>query len=90
MYFLMNNLSQVISTIGLSLDIIGAFMVASEVVSQYKGHQLKPIETRCSQSEPPEKTDEFTEWENIRNLKMKIGLDLLTIGFLMQIAGVWL
>ena len=90
MYFLKNNLSQVISTIGLLLDIIGAYMVASEVVSQYKGHQLKPIETRCGQSEPPEKTKEFTKWENIRNLKMKIGLFLLTIGFLMQITGVWL
>lgn len=89
MYFLMNNLSQVISTIGLSLDIIGAYLVASEVVSQYKGHQLKPIETRCMQSEPPEKTKEFTNWENIRYLKMKIGLALLIIGFLMQITGVW-
>lgn len=90
MCFLKNNLSQVISTIGLILDIIGAFLVASEVVSQYKGHQLKPIETRCSQSELPEKTKEYKKWENIKNLKMKIGLALLTIGFLMQITGVWL
>ncbi len=92
MYFLCEHLSQIISTFGLALDIFGAFMVASEVVSQYKGKNPFKILPNLANGDikPPEKTNGYINWENITKRKMKIGLVALTIGFAMQAIGLWL
>jgi len=84
--------SQIISTLGLALDIIGAWLVASEIVSQYKGKN--PFRTMPNilngEIPPPEKSNGFMSWEIITKRKMKIGLALLTIGFILQAIGLWL
>ncbi len=84
--------SQLISSLGLLLDIFGAWMVASEVVSQYKG--ANPFRSTPSklngENPPPEKSTGFIIWENTTKCKMKIGLVALTFGFAMQAIGLWL
>ena len=82
--------AQWITTFGLLLDIFGAFLVATEVVSKFHGDQfLGPKEYNKLADNPP-KTPEFAEWERKKFIKMAIGLTLLTLGFLLQIAGTWI
>jgi hypothetical protein len=78
------------TTLGLILDIFGAFLVATEVVNKFHGAMIGPFPTIDSMAEPPPKTPEFIEWERKKFIKMSIGLALLTIGFFLQIVGSWL
>lgn len=72
----------IVNIIGLIFDIIGAWLVASEVVSQYKGTLTKPIGL---DNNGTEKHPEFEKWEFKKYYKMKLGLGCLIIGFLLQI-----
>lgn len=76
---------KVVNTLGLICDIIGASFVASEVISQFKGKQFNPTPTVIDESPPPEKTEQFKEWEIKKYSHMKKGLLFLILGFYLQI-----
>lgn len=89
------NIGRVINSAGLVLDIVGAFLVASEVVRQYRGKKYeepqgfvisKPFITGLEVKE----TAEYAGWEVRRYRSMKCGLVCLTTGFLFQIVSTWL
>jgi hypothetical protein len=84
-------LPKYINSIGLVFDIAGAWLVAWEVVRQYKGQQYGTgtVVSGLFSTSPP-KTNEYKKWERNKYIKMKIGLCLLTIGFLFQIGSNWI
>jgi hypothetical protein len=82
--------AQWITTIGLLLDICGAFLVASEVVRKFDGEQFKGTPSIDELGDPPKKSTEFMRWELSKFNNMKIGLFLLTIGFILQGVATWL
>lgn len=80
---------KIVNSIGLFFDIAGAWLVAWEVVKQFNQCQYKP-QLFDDIGNQLEKDPNFEKWENIKFKKMRIGLALLTIGFLFQIASNWL
>jgi hypothetical protein len=85
------HLEQYLNIFGLILDIIGAWLVAYEVVSQYKGSQFKTSNSivfgLTAVNNAPEETLEYQKWLNKRNRYMWFGLTFLTLGFLVQIVA---
>lgn len=75
---------KLITTLGLFLDIIGAWCIAYEVINIY--HE-NPFETTFGGKQI--KLEKFQIWEKKKLFFMKIGLLLLTLGFLMQIFSLW-
>lgn len=87
-------LPKITNTVGLFCDIIGAWLVAIEVVRQFKGKKQFKDQTvivmpGCGFAEPPKKTEEFIKYERDKYRLMWIGLFFLTIGFLLQIGSNW-
>jgi len=82
--------AQWITTIGLFLDILGAFLVASEVVNKFNGEMLDAFPTIDSMDHPPPKSQEFIRWELSKFKNMRLGLVLLTLGFSLQGVATWL
>lgn len=82
--------SQLVTTIGLVFDIFGALLVAIEVVKKFDGDQFVVGQTYATMSDPPKKTPAFIKWELFKYRTMKLGLTLLVLGFILQIAGTWL
>lgn len=80
----------IVSTTGLLFDILGAFLVAIEVVKQYEGEQFRNIGVLSDLNGKPLKTPEFESWEFSKYKYMKIGLSCLSIGFILQGIGLWL
>ena len=77
--------AKILGTIGLVLDIIGAILVAFEVVKVYRGQIVSNL--IYGNLKPAEK---FKEYENKKHRMMKIGLCFLIVGFLMQIIAIWI
>ncbi len=79
------------SSLGLIFDIIGAWLVAWEVVKQYKGERfVSPNEsmafmTDTSNLPPAVEHPQYMTYETIKYRKMKWGLAFLTIGFILQL-----
>ena len=75
---------------GLIFDIIGAWLVACEVVVQYKGERFISPQTTVADMTDTSKLPEATEhpqyklYEIEKYRKMKCGLAFLTIGFILQ------
>lgn len=76
--------SKLINVIGLSFDIIGAWLVAIEVVKRYNGEKYKETDAPAGVAPVLPETDEFKAYEKSRYLYMKIGLLFLTVGFILQ------
>ena len=80
-----------ISIMGLILDIVGAWLVAWEVVAQYKGPKfIEPKITMADMTDIsalPIATEhpQYRIFEINKYRKMKWGLILLTAGFILQI-----
>lgn len=86
-----NLLSPTITTIGLICDIIGAILVAIEVVKVFKGPTTIDIGRAGTLSGGfvPEVNPEYQKHEKAKHKIMKIGLAFLTLGFILQIVGAW-
>lgn len=83
-------LPKIINSLGLVLDIIGACLVAWEVVDQYNGNQYEEAPLIANGVIPaPNKTSDFNKWEHKKYKKMKAGLGFLFFGFLLQILSNW-
>lgn len=81
----MNITAPIINSIGLIFDIIGAILVAIEVVNNFKGIQYKDLPGGwCANNPAPEKTEEYEKWEKNKFKTMQCGLAFLIIGFALQ------
>ena len=81
---------QWINTFGLCFDIIGAWLVAYEIVKQYNDKKYRDNVTIDELDEPVRETTQYQEWETSKYKFMKYGLFSLTIGFIFQIAATWM
>jgi hypothetical protein len=83
-------LAKIINSVGLVFDIIGACLVAWEVVDKFYGKQYEeaPLIANGVIS-APNKTFDFNKWEHKKYKKMKVGLVFLFFGFLLQILSNW-
>jgi hypothetical protein len=87
--FIVDYHKQIITTSGLLFDIIGAILVAIEVVDKFKGQEyIDPGDQYLSG--PAIKMDAFLKWEKRKFFIMSVGLVLLVIGFILQIVSAWL
>jgi hypothetical protein len=77
-------MGKVLSTIGLVFDILGAWLVAWEVVRQFSGIRIETVWAKLG-----DETPEYRDYEKSKFKMMWWGLGLLTIGFILQIAGIW-
>ena len=92
--FILNHPKELTNSCGIFFDIIGAWLVAWEVVREYKG---KRYSISPGVSMGPHvlgqniiDTDAFKKWESSKYNKMKYGLAFLTFGFILQIISNWL
>jgi hypothetical protein len=81
---------QWINTFGISFDIIGAWLVAYEIVKQYNGKKYRDDVTIDELDEPVRETSQYQQWEIKKYKWMWYGLISLTIGFVFQIASTWM
>lgn len=84
-----NMLSKIINSIGLFCDIIGAWLVAIEIVKVYKGQKHMPNPTWQDVFDAPRETQDYKKWQLLTHKFMFLGLVLLTVGFLLQVASNW-
>jgi hypothetical protein len=80
--------SQIIASIGLAFDMVGAVLVAIEVVRVYRGPIAGTIENTWEESGQP--TFEFQRFEKKKRQIMGTGLGFLLFGFLLQIIALWI
>jgi hypothetical protein len=90
MSWLTNNTVPLLNIIGIFCDIIGAFLVASEVVRQFHGEKYRSSAQMSFDSsyvitQPAQESEEFQAWDLKKYRHMKFGLAILTVGFLLQI-----
>jgi len=80
---------KIFGTVGLFFDIIGAFLVAIEVVKVYRGSLTRGIlnDTWADSSKP---APEYVQFEKQKHRWMKAGLIFLVSGFIMQIIAIWI
>lgn len=100
--FLWDNAQPLTNSFGLVLDIIGAWLVAWEVVRQFHGKKVEVSGgvlradylgsdgTPVVAGQQTEKTKEFRSWESGKYLHMKWGLSFLSVGFMLQIVSNWI
>jgi hypothetical protein len=77
---------------GIFCDIIGAAFVANDLVRQFRGEKhmpgpAYPPSIGPVSPPPPKETQDFKAWDLTKYRNMKIGLMVLVVGFLFQIAA---
>lgn len=84
--------SQVWTTIGLVMDLLGAWFVAIEIIKKFNGPQTIDVGGvgTLNGSFVPKPNPQYLDYEKIKHRWMACGLLFLTLGFLMQIAGTWI
>jgi hypothetical protein len=88
MSWVLLNTVPLVNIVGIVFDIIGAFLVASEVVHQFKGKQFRDQFTFDPgiAFAPPE-TDQYKSWAHLKTRRMQVGLVCLVFGFLLQLVS---
>ena len=79
-----------LNSIGLIFDIIGAWLVASEVVQQFRGKKFEDVRIGGFRIGSPgdeivKETPEYKLFDAAKYYRMKWGLAFLTLGFFLQI-----
>ena len=87
--FFCSNIQAIINSIGLVLDIFGAYYVASEVTNPFTG-ELTEVTQNTWEETKIEKTKDFLEYEEKKQMIMGRGLWLLFFGFILQILSNWI
>jgi hypothetical protein len=73
---------------GILFDIVGAVLVAWEVVNQYRGKQFQDQFTfDPSVALAPPETESYKAWARLKFRRMKAGLVLLVFGFSLQLVA---
>ena len=100
--FMCTNAQALTNSVGLVLDIVGAWLVAWEVVRQFHGKKvdvqggvlvtnyLGSDGTPVVAGQQTKETNEFMAWETKKYLRMKWGLCFLSVGFVLQIMSNWI
>ena len=81
--------SEVINTIGLGCDMLGAILVAYEVVNKFE-HDEYHTGVMQDGGHHGHKTDEYKEWQRKKSRWMICGLIFLISGFALQILATWI
>ncbi|MFN2623921.1 MAG: hypothetical protein ABR611_13870 [Chthoniobacterales bacterium] len=82
----MLNVLPLINISGIVMDIVGAFLVASEIVHKFGGHQYGAGPSFDSATVlPPVETEDYKKWAHLKTVRMTRGLFLLTVGFVFQV-----
>jgi len=86
------NASSLLNIVGICCDIVGAILIASEVVNQFHGEKYKrgpayPPGIGPVAPPPPRETEEYSAWDRAKFKYMKWGLFFLIVGFLLQIGA---
>lgn len=83
------NIVPLSNMLGISMDMVGAYFVAYEVVRKFQGEKYEasigssPIGS-VPTNDPPTEAEPFRLFESRRFRNMKIGLFFLTFGFILQ------
>ena len=86
MSWILTNTIPLLNVVGIAFDIIGAFLVASEVVRQFRGKQHRDQFTFDSGvAFAPVETDQYKAWAHLKTRTMQIGLACLVLGFSLQL-----
>lgn len=86
MSWILANAIPLLNVVGIAFDIIGAFLVSSEVVRQFRGKQFRDQFTFDSDvAFAPAETDQYKEWAHLKTRTMIWGLACLVFGFLLQL-----
>ena len=88
------NAQALVNSAGLLCDIVGAWLVAWEVVREYKGRRHN-VSTGVAfegvvVGQNVHETKEFTYWERSKYHKMRFGLAFLTVDFGLQFVSNWI
>ncbi len=87
---MISHLDKIINSAGLICDVIGAWLVAWEVVKQFHGSKFHSLPLAHIPGVPPvTENPKYAEYEKQKYYKMKIGLAFLTFGFLLQLLSNW-
>ena len=89
-YWFCTNMQAVFNSVGLFFDIIGAILVATEVVNQFKGNKYRDNLTIDEMDKPARETKQYKIWERCKYQRMKWGLIFLVFGFILQIFSNWI
>ena len=83
--------AQLITTVGILCDIVGAILVANEVVRVFRGPTTIDVGGAgyYGGTFVPKPNPEFEAHEARKRMIMKWGLGLLIGGFLLQLLGAW-
>ena len=85
MSWILANTIPLLNVVGIAFDIIGAFLVASEVVRQFRGKQYRDQFTFDRDvAFAPVETDQYKTWAHLKSRAMQFGLACLVLGFLLQ------
>ncbi|MBI2296061.1 MAG: hypothetical protein HYU76_08555 [Betaproteobacteria bacterium] len=91
------NLSAVLTTIGLALDIVGVWILATDLLKQFKGARYEHERDwsvygipKTVDGAPPAETTEHQQYQAELLRFRKRGLYLIIVGFAFQLAGVWI
>jgi hypothetical protein len=80
------NAAPLLNIVGIVFDIVGAILVAIEVVRPFRGMQYGdrlPFDSSVSLA--PAETEEYKTWARRRSRNMRRGLFCLMFGFILQI-----
>jgi hypothetical protein len=82
-------LQKLVGAAGLFFDLVGAALLAVDVIRRFHGIKLLAPRTYDDLSSPPKESAEFKVWDK-RNLRFNIwGLGFLFFGFLLQTLANW-
>lgn len=82
--------AHVVSTVGIGLDVVGAWLVGLEIVRKYNGNMYTGTIQSGLINEPAQKhTDGYDQFLGRQRLMMTCGLILITGGCILQILGTW-
>lgn len=96
--WLLMHASELIVSLGLVMDVIGAWILAGDIIAEYKGSRYEHEQgsdfvngiSRAVDGAPPEETQQYKEWVITLRGFRKRGLYWLTGGFFTQLVAAWL
>jgi hypothetical protein len=89
----------IVNTIGISLTMIGAVLIAVDITRYFKGHANEPLVQQDPDSDDsedmaiviqPSKTKEYLQWEKTNLRLMFWGLVAILLGGALQIWASWI
>ncbi len=86
------HLGQLLTSVGVIADMVGAILVSTEVVRQFRGRKYEEMQAIVLEplaAGEVKETPEYKRWESLKYRNMRCGLGSLIGGFLFQLVGTW-